>query len=172
MGADGLLDEQKSYILTLTDESGDPVLAGSETGVLTNLHVTNTDGSPVEGDAAHRAVWLFKVSDTEIVGLVGQDTVGDQTDDFVALRIFLNTAEPTAPIRTVEQYLPLEHPLTGTDHFDDAIFLNFAGGDGGQASLSITLSDTVTDGDGDTATDSESVLVASVGDSESQPGTS
>lgn len=172
-GTDGLLDEQPDYTLTLTDNAGNPVLAGSNTGVLTNLFVADTDGSPVEGSADHRAVWLFKVSDTEVIGLTGQDTPGD-ADDFVALHIFLDVSNPADPILTVEQYLPLEHPFTGPDHFDESIFLNFAGGGegGSSASLSVTLTDTVTDGDGDTATDSESVTLASVGESSSQEGTS
>jgi hypothetical protein len=54
---------------------------------------------------------------------MGQDTPGD-SDDFVALRILLSAGPD--PVLTVEQYLPLEHPLTGTDHFDESVFLNFA----------------------------------------------
>ena len=118
IGSDGLLDEQKTYSLTLTDAEGNPVLSGSDTGVLTNLHVTATVGSPVDGSSEdHRAIWLFKVSDTEIVGVVGQDN-SDPTDDFVALRILL-TGDPADPVLQVEQYLSMEHPLTGADHFDE-----------------------------------------------------
>jgi hypothetical protein len=42
IGSDGLADENKAYSLTLTDAGGNPVLSGSTTGVLTNLHVTDT----------------------------------------------------------------------------------------------------------------------------------
>jgi hypothetical protein len=172
IGTDGLADEQKIYSLTLTNDSGDPVLAGSGDGVLTNLHVTETGGSPVDGFSAdNRAVWLFKVSDTEIVGLIGQDTPGDSTDDFVALHILLDTTNPSDPILKVEQYLPLEHP-DNPNNFDESIFLNFADIESGGASLAVTLTDTVTDGDGDTATDSESVTLASAAESNTQSGTS
>ena len=161
IGSDGLADENKAYSLTLTDAGGNPVL-GLGTGVLTNLHVTDTGGSPVAGSSeAHRAISLFKISDTEIVGLMGQDTPLDSSDDFVALRILLSAGPD--PVLTVEQYLPLEHPLSGTDHFDELVFLNFAIIDGelDGGSLGVTLTDTVTDGDGDTSTDSQTVTLAS-----------
>ena len=171
-GADGLAAENKVYSLTLTDDNGDPVLAGSGTGVLTNLHVTEVNGSPVDGfDAGNRAVYLFKISDTEIVGLIGQNTPGNG-DDYVALRILLDVTDPADPILKVEQYLALEHPLGGPNNFDKSIFLNFADIESGNASLSVTLADTVTDGDGDTATDSESVTLASAADSNTQSETS
>lgn len=169
IGTDGLAGEQKIYSLTLTNDSGDPVLAGSGDGVLTNLHVTETGGSPVDGFSAdNRAIYLFKVSDTEIVGLIGQATIGSG-DDFVALRILLDVSNPSDPILKVEQYLPLEHPIN-PNNFDESIFLNFAEIELGGASLSVTLTDTVTDGDGDTATDSQSVTLASVADSDTVPG--
>ena len=151
--------------------SGTPVLSGSGTGVLTNLHVTDT-GVVAGSSEGHRAISLFKISDTEIVGLMGQDTPGDSSDDFVALRILLSAGPD--PVLTVEQYLPLEHPLTGTDHFDKSVFLNFAIIDGelDGGSLGVTLTDTVTDGDGDTSTNSQTVTLATAADSDTSSGTS
>ena len=172
IGSDGLENENKVYSLTLTDANGHPVL-GPETGVLTNLHVTDTGGSPVAGSSEdHRAIYLYQVSATEIDGVMGQDTPGTG-DDFVALRILL-TGDPADPVLQVEQYLPLEHPLTGTDHFDESVLLNFAIIDGELhgASLGVTLTDTVTDGDGDTATDSQTVKLATAADSDTSSGTS
>ena len=84
--------------------------------MLTNLHVTDTGGSPVAGSSEDdRAIYLFQVSDTEIVGVMGHDTI-DPSDDFVALRILL-TGDPADPVLQVEQYLPLEHPLIGHRSF-------------------------------------------------------
>ena len=72
-------------------------------------------------DPAARTIWLFKVSDTEIVGKIGQDTL-DTSDDFVAVRFLIN--EATGQI-TVEQYLPFEHP-DNTANFDESVVLAFA----------------------------------------------
>ena len=172
IGSDGLENENKVYSLTLTDANGDPALS-PQTGVLTNLHVTDTGGSPVAGSSEdHRAIYLHQVSATEIDGVMGHDTV-DPSDDFVALRILL-TGDPADPVLQVEQYLPLEHPLTGTDHFDELVLLNFAIIDGelNGASLGVTLTDTVTDGDRDTATDLQTVTLATAADSDTSSGTS
>ena len=172
IGSDGLENENKVYSLTLTDANGDPVLS-PETGVLTNLHVTDTGGSPVAGSSEdHRAIYLYQVSATEIDGLIGHDT-GDASDDFVALRIFL-TGDPADPVLQVEQYLPLEHPLTGSDHFDELVceFCDHRGKSAMAPASALQLTDTVTDGDGDTATGSQTVTIATAGDSETSSGTS
>ena len=172
IGSDGLENENKVYSLTLTDANGDPVLS-PQAGVLTNLHVTDTGGSPVAGSTEdHRAIYLHQVSATEIDGVMGHDTI-DSSDDFVALRILL-TGDPADPVLQVEQYLPLEHPLSGADHFDESVLLNFAIIDGelNGASLGVTLTDTVTDGDGDTATNSQTVTLATAADSDTSSGTS
>lgn len=171
IGTDGLLGEQKSYSLTLTDANGD-VVANSTTGVLTNLHVTDVGGSPVDGfSEANRAIWLYQVSSTEIIGVLGHDTVST-SDDYVALRITL-TGAADDPVMQVEQYLPLEHPVGGTLSFDESVYLNFAiVGENSGASLGITLADTVTDGDGDTSTDSQTVTIAAAANSETSSGTS
>ena len=43
--------------------------------MLTNLHVTDTGGSPVAGSTEdHRAIYLHQVSATEIDGVMGHDT--------------------------------------------------------------------------------------------------
>ena len=175
IGTDGLLNEDKVYSLTLTDEKGSPV-EDSSAGVLTNLHVTETGGSPVDHTSeADRAIYLFKVSDTEIVGrIAGADHTFGTSDDFVALRILLDVSNPADPTLKIEQYLPLEHPDGGPASFDESVFLNFSNynGEFNSASLGVTLTDTVTDGDGDTATGSQTVTLASAANSEISSGTS
>ena len=152
-GADGPLPKSSpvyTYSLTLTDDHGHSVSAGSSTGVQTNLVVTNLDGSPYEGESvAQRTIYLFHDLDGSIVGRVGNDPNGD-----VALHIVI-TGSPSDPQITVEQYVPIQHPNTGNP--DDSQALTFHDVD---ASLGINLTVSATDGDGDTASDSKTITLA------------
>jgi T1SS-143 domain-containing protein len=151
-GADEPAATDKNFKLTLTDGSG-LVVADGTTGVETTLIATGLDGTALDGTSdEHRTIWLFRVSDNEIVGRVGHDTV-TTTDDFVALRITLSAGAD--PVLTVEQYLPIEHADAGS--LDEAALLTLVDAN---ASLGVTLTVTITDFDGDTDTDSKIALLA------------
>jgi hypothetical protein len=83
------------YKWSLFGPGGGP--AGSN-GIETTLRVTALDDTAVAGpnnpalegaSADARTIYLFQVSDTEIVGKIGQDTP-ETTDDFVAMRFIID----------------------------------------------------------------------------------
>ena len=134
----------------LTDDHGHSVAAGSSEGVQTNLVATDLFGSPYQGTTdAQRTIYLFHAADGSIVGRVGDDPNGD-----VVLHIVI-TGSASDPQITVEQYLPIEHPNTGSP--DDSVSLTFHDSD---ANLGINLTVSATDGDSDTATDSKTITLA------------
>ena len=149
-GADGVAPANiaKTFNFTLKDHNGNALPNGSATGVQTTLVVTEVGGgSPLDAlSSANRTIWLYKVSDTEIIGKIGHDTA-TTADDYIALRITLS-GSATDPQFTVEQYLPIRHPDAGSsasDH-DDDVSLYLQDDD---ASLGITMNVSVVDGDGD-----------------------
>ena len=97
-GADGADLLTQVVSLTLTGGVGGP-------GVATTLHNTALDGVPSD------TIYLFQVSDTQVVGVVGNDPSGD-----IALRItLLNPNNPATAQLVVEQYLPIDHGQDGNN---------------------------------------------------------
>jgi hypothetical protein len=155
-GADGAKAAATSnYSLTLTDDHGHTVSNGSSSGVETNLVVTALAGTPLAGTSDdQRTIYLFKQADGSIIGKIGIGGGGNVADD-IALRIVI-TGSATDPQITVEQYLPIQHSNHSSS--DEPASLTFNDYD---ASLGITLTVSATDGDGDVATDSKTVTLAS-----------
>jgi T1SS-143 domain-containing protein len=138
-GVDGAQSITQVVSLTLTGSVGGP-------GVATTL--TNTALAGVPSDT----IYLFQISETEVVGVVGSDPAGD-----VALRItLLNPNDPAAAQLVVEQYLPIDHGADGND-FDSSLAMTLA--EPG-SSLGLTLTATVIDNDGDPATSSATIVFA------------
>lgn len=149
-GADGAV-VAKAFSFDLRDASGNLVSNGSSVGVETTLRVSDVLGSAFDNlSAAGQTIWLYKVSDTLIIGRIGANTA-DTSDDFIALKIEL-TGSTTDPQFVVSQYLPISHANSNDD--DDSASLNLRDND---ASLSVKLTVTATDGDGDVATDSQTI---------------
>jgi hypothetical protein len=143
---DGGTDTEKS-----TDYAYSFALSGAKVteggGIATTLKVTDPNHTYSDD-----TIYLFKVSDTEIVGHVGADPNGP-----IAIRITLdNAGSLSAGQLVVDQYMAIDH---GADlnNFDSTQFLNLVG-EG--ASLGVTLTATITDGDNDTATSSASIEIA------------
>ncbi|PWK76757.1 DUF5801 repeats-in-toxin domain-containing protein [Aminobacter sp. AP02] len=158
-GSDGLQSLTKTFALVLNDNRGNPLANGSATGVETNMVVTAAGGTPLGSMSSdNRTIWLYKVSDTVIIGKIGHDTPGTG-DDYVAIRIEL-TGSAADPQFTVTQYLPVNH--TGTSDPDDVRSMLLEDDD---ASLGISLTVTATDKDGDSHTDTHTVTVVDDGKS-------
>ncbi|WP_167523438.1 DUF5801 repeats-in-toxin domain-containing protein, partial [Bradyrhizobium sacchari] len=128
-------------------------------GIKTNLIATAVAGSPLDGTSVdHRTVWLT-LEGGQIVGRVGHDTQST-ADDFVVLRISLNSTDPATAQLVVDQFLPIDHDASEPvgsqlpetpSLFDESISLLTAVA--GQ-SVGLKLTVTVTDGDGDHITKS------------------
>ncbi|WP_449394901.1 T1SS-143 repeat domain-containing protein [Devosia riboflavina] len=147
-GADGIRSVVKAFTFDLRDDKGN-LVTNNTTGVETTLKVTQVAGTALGGlDAGERTIWLYRLDDKTIIGKIFGDG-----EAFVALKIEL-TGTAENPQFTVTQYLPVDHP-NSFDH-DEGLSLKF---DDKDASLSIKLTATVTDKDGDTATNSESVKI-------------
>jgi T1SS-143 domain-containing protein len=151
-GTDGEKSTAYQYSFTLTGGSGP---SGS---VATTLEVTDPNNLYFDD-----TIYLFKVSDTEIVGHVGNDPNGP-----IAIRITLVNAESLSGGQlVVEQYMAIDHGQDG-NNFDSSKWLTLlGGGEQGAASLGVTLTATITDGDNDTATSSATILIAGNGESSS-----
>lgn len=117
----------------------------------TNLVATALAGTPLAGmTAAQRAIVLVEVSPGVIEGrIVGAAT---HNDDFVAFRITLHDAtNPSGAQVTIEQFLAIDHGGTeNPSQFDEQIALLMSG----SSKVELVLTTKITDGDGDTATDS------------------
>jgi T1SS-143 domain-containing protein len=151
-GTDGEKSTAYQYSFTLTGGSGP---SGS---VATTLEVTDPNNLYFDD-----TIYLFKVSDTEIVGHVGNDPNGP-----IAIRITLVNADSLSGGQlVVEQYMAIDHGQDG-NNFDSSKWLTLlGGGEQGAASLGVTLTATITDGDNDTATSSATILIAGNGESSS-----
>ena len=145
---------EAAYSLVLRDAGGTEIL--DDTGVATTLFATgNGDGVREEAER----IFLFRISDTEIVGIAGNDPGGD-----VILRITLDLTNPADPIFQVDQIAALEHPLAGATPLvahDDPVTLGILNATVGSAGVSIRNAITATDGDLDTASDTAEVNVTS-----------
>lgn len=139
-GADGEKSVTYAYSLSLSG-------ASENTGVATTLRVT--DGA---GHYPNDTIYLFKVSDTEIVGRVGNDPNGA-----IALRITLTDPGDIDNGKIViDQYMAIDHGIDGND-FDSTQLLRLVGEN---ASLGVTLTGVITDGDNDQATSSATAVLA------------
>ncbi|MFK4590125.1 hypothetical protein ABIF55_005539 [Bradyrhizobium diazoefficiens] len=144
-----------SLVLTGAPEAG---------GIKTNLVATALADSLLEGTSQeHRTVWLT-IEGGQIVGRVGHDTLST-ADDFVVLRISLNSTDPATAQLVVDQFLPIDHDASepagaqlpeNPSLFDESISLLTA--IAGQ-SVGVKLTVTVTDGDGDHVTKSATATV-------------
>ncbi|MBR0952921.1 DUF5801 repeats-in-toxin domain-containing protein, partial [Bradyrhizobium canariense] len=154
-GADGAalvnpVTSALSLVLTGAPELG---------GIKTNLVATALAGSLLDGTSQdHRTVWLT-LEGGQIVGRVGHDTLSTG-DDFVVLRISLNSTDPATAQLVVDQFLPIDHDASepagsqlpeNPSLFDESVSLLTALA--GQ-SVGVKLTVTVTDGDGDHVTQS------------------
>jgi len=140
-GRDGQASRTDVYSLTLTGNDGG-VITDTTTKVATTLSVTDVANAYTDD-----TIYLIRVSDTEIDGVVGPSNT-------VVLKFLVDN---TADTLTVEQYAAIRHTDT-TDNFDEQVTLDFADVD---AKLSLTLTTTVVDGDGDSKSDSASVEITS-----------
>ncbi|QUS39179.1 VWA domain-containing protein [Tardiphaga alba] len=139
-GADGEKSTTYAYSFSLTG-------AGEGGGVATQLHVTDATGH-----YSDTTIYLFRISDTEIVGYVGNSQTGD-----IALRLTLTDAGNLSGAQfIVDQYMAIDHGNDG-NNFDSIQSLLLAGQN---ASLGITLTATITDNDGDKVSDSATVSLA------------
>ncbi|MDE5452826.1 VWA domain-containing protein [Bradyrhizobium sp. CSA112] len=146
---DGEKSTTYQYSFSLTGGSGP---SGS---VASTLKVTDPSG--LYGDDT---IYLFKVSDTEIVGRVGNDPNGP-----IAIRITLvNAGSLSGGQLVIDQYMAIDHGQDG-NNFDSskALTLLSSNQDEGEvvfASLGVTLTATITDVDSDTATSSATIQIA------------
>ncbi len=134
--------------------------------VATNLFATD-NGNPAFNtmlDAADRAIFLHKISDTEVVGVIaGADGVANGgADEFVVFRLTLNSpSDPANASITVDQFMPIDHGGTESPSvFDEVIQMAVTGG-----TLGVQLDVSVTDGDLDPITDSAIAIIGSRGGS-------
>lgn len=151
-GADGIDSVEKVFSFDLRDADG-KVVKTSDQGVETTLRVTDVEGIAALGglNDAQRTIYLYRIDENTIIGKIrGASATGDE---YIALKIEL-TGTAENPQFTVTQYLPIAHP-DGTSH-DEGRSLYFKDGD---ASLSIKLTATVIDKDGDTDESSASVKI-------------
>ncbi|MEH2570888.1 T1SS-143 domain-containing protein [Bradyrhizobium sp. AZCC 1577] len=148
-GTDGEKSTTYQYSFSLTGGSGP---SGS---VASTLKVTDPSG--LYGDDT---IYLFKVSDTEIVGRVGNDPNGP-----IAIRVTLVDAGSLSGGQLViDQYMAIDHGQDG-NNFDSSKALTLLSSNQGEgevvfASLGITLTATITDVDNDTATSSATIQIA------------
>ncbi|CAN7440657.1 DUF5801 repeats-in-toxin domain-containing protein [Devosia sp. LjRoot3] len=151
-GADGIDSVEKAFSFDLRDADG-KIVKTSDQGVETTLRVTDVEGIAALGglNDAQRTIYLYRIDENTIIGKIrGASATGDE---YIALKIEL-TGTAENPQFTVTQYLPIAHP-DGTSH-DEGRSLYFKDGD---ASLSIKLTATVIDKDGDTDESSASVKI-------------
>jgi len=138
-GTDGEKSTTYAYSLSLTG-------AALNGGVATTLKVTD-----INGIYANDTIYLHKVSNTEVVGLVGNDP------NVIALRITLaNAGSLSGGQLVVDQYMALDHGADG-NNFDSVQSLVLSGNG---ATLGVTLTATITDRDGDTAVSSATVGIS------------
>ena len=152
-GTDGEKSTTYQYSFALTGGSGP---SGS---VATTLEATDPNNL-----YADDTIYLFKVSDTEIVGHVGNNPNGP-----VAIRITLVNADSLSGGQlVVEQYMAIDHGQDGND-FDSSKCAHAARWwrAGRFASLGVTLTATITDVDNDTATSSATIQIAGNGETSS-----
>lgn len=151
-GTDGEKSTTYQYSFALTGGSGPSGI------VATTLEVTDPNDL-----YADDTIYLFKVSDTEIVGHVGNDPNGP-----IAIRITLVNADSLSGGQlVVEQYMAIDHGQDG-NNFDSSKWLTLlGGGEQGAASLGVTLTATITDVDNDTATSSATIQIAGSGEASS-----
>jgi len=143
-GEDGLGAVDFAYTLTLGG-------AAQNSGVATSLSVT--DPNHVYGNDSK--IYLFSEGD-QIVGRVGG------AGGAIALRISIeNPGDPVTAHFVVDQYLPVNHGEDG-NNFDSSLPLKLVG----DGTLGVTLTTTVTDGDGDVATSAATVTIV---DNETSP---
>ena len=150
-GSDGEQITTQAFSLTLTGGVNGPPVA-------TNLTATALSGTALAGlDATERAIVLVQVSPTVVEARV----VGDANvigDEFVVLRFtVINPNDPATVQLVVHQFLPIDHGADG-NNFDSSVplLISQVG-----ASLGLTMSATIIDNDGDPATASETVAIAS-----------
>lgn len=151
-GADGIDSVEKAFSFDLRDADG-KIVKTSDQGVETTLRVTDVEGIAALGglNDAQRTIYLYRIDENTIIGKIrGTSATGDE---YIALKIEL-TGTAEEPQFTVTQYLPIAHP-DGTSH-DEGRSLYFKDSD---ASLSIKLTATVIDKDGDTDESSASVKI-------------
>ena len=148
-GTDGEKSTTYQYSFSLTGGSGP---SGS---VASTLKVTDPNGL-----YADDTIYLFKVSDTEIVGHVGNDPNGP-----IAIRITLvNAGSLSGGQLVIDQYMAIDHGQDG-NNFDSSKALTLLNSNQGEgevafASLGITLTATIIDVDNDTATSSATIQIA------------
>ena len=136
-GPDGGIS--KSLALVLSGES-----------VATSLTATALEGTALEGmSEAERAIVLVQVDADTIEGHIVGDGDPQTADEFVAFRITLvGGSDPSTATITVTQFLAIDHGGSEDPSvFDEQAFLNTIGAD----TLSLQLTTTATDGDGDQA---------------------
>ncbi|MBR1287739.1 hypothetical protein JQ597_37375, partial [Bradyrhizobium sp. AUGA SZCCT0177] len=128
----------------------------SSDGIATTLTVTALDGTALETmTAGERAISLFQVDANTIEGRIA-GTAADG-DEYVAFTIKLNGTDPATATITVDQFLAIDHDPDSPSVYDEQAFLNTVGA----GTLSLQLTTTATDGDGDEA--SLPVLVTLIG---------
>jgi len=143
-GEDGFGSVDYAFSLTLAG-------VGQNGGVATTLSVT--DPNHVYGNDS--TIYLFNQGGA-IVGRVGG------ADGAIALRISIeNPGNPATAHFVVDQYLPVDHGQDGND-FDSSLPLTLVG----DGTLGVTLTTTVTDGDGDVASSAATVTII---DNETSP---
>ena len=98
---------------------------------------------------AERAIVLVQVDADTIEGRIVGDGDPQTADEFVAFRITLvGGSDPSSATITVDQFLAIDHGGSEDPSvFDEQAFLNTIGAD----TLSLQLTTTATDGDGDEA---------------------
>ena len=137
-GADGEASSSIQFSLTLADNLGAP-----QASLLSNLSVTD----PTDAYADDQ-IYLFLQSG-EINGRVGNDAGGD-----IAFTLSLSADTDLANAAlTVEQFLAIEHGDTSL-HDEEAVFSS-------DVQIGVQLAKSITDNDGDSASDSESVNITS-----------
>ncbi len=135
-GADGEASSSIQFSLTLADNTGTP-----QASLLSNLSVTD----PTDAYADDQ-IYLFLQSG-DINGRVGNDAGGD-----IAFTLSLSADTDLANAAlTVEQFLAIEHGDTSL-HDEEAVFSS-------DVQIGVELAKSITDNDGDSASDSESVNI-------------
>ncbi|KKB79369.1 hypothetical protein VW29_17555 [Devosia limi DSM 17137] len=134
------------------------VLSGSgvgDAGVQSNLVVTAVAGTPLAGlSLADRTIYLFTEADGSITGRIGGE------NGLIALHIQVTGAgDPATASLLVQQLIPLAHGDIAS--MDEAQLLSLIGGESGGPTLAVTYTITATDGDGDVASQTASVTLAS-----------